>query len=215
MGAIIGWDIGGANIKAARIEEGQAEPLVVERPLPLWRELHRLSAVLAEAADSLGPAKTMAVTMTAELADCFANKREGVGGVLDAFRTAFPDVEPWVYGTDGTFRDAAAARQRPYRVAAANWMASATLVARTFPDALFLDVGSTTTDVIPIVGGARDGAGEDRSGTASQRRACVHRGAADARVCRRTFRASPWPPLPRGRRALRRCRRRAPLAWTN
>jgi probable H4MPT-linked C1 transfer pathway protein len=153
MGAIIGWDIGGANIKAARVEAGQSEPLVFERPLPLWRELHRLPAVLAEAADSLGPAGTMAVTMTAELADCFATKREGVACVLDAFETTFPDVDPWVYGTDGTFRHAAAARQQPHRVAAANWMASATLVARTFPDALFLDVGSTTSDIIPIVAG--------------------------------------------------------------
>ena len=153
MGPIIGWDVGGANVKAARIEEGQSEPSVFVRPLPLWRELHRLPAVLAEAAESLGQARTMAVTMTAELADCFANKRQGVSCVLDAFGTAFPDVEPWVYGTDGTFRPAAAARRRPYRVAAANWMASATLVSRTFPDALFLDVGSTTTDIIPIVGG--------------------------------------------------------------
>jgi probable H4MPT-linked C1 transfer pathway protein len=95
----------------------------------------------------------MAVTMTAELADCFANKREGVAGVLDAFGQAFPGVEPWVYGTDGLFRSAAAARRQPYRVAAANWMASATLVSKTFPDALFIDVGSTTTDIIPIVGG--------------------------------------------------------------
>src|SRR6185295_17246007 len=42
----------------------------------------------------------------------------------------------------------------PLEVAAANWRASATLVARTFRDALFLDVGSTTTDIIPIVAGS-------------------------------------------------------------
>ncbi len=72
---IIGWDIGGANIKAARIGEGQSGPSMFERALPLWRELHRLPSVLAEAAATLGPAKTMAVTMTAELADCFANKQ--------------------------------------------------------------------------------------------------------------------------------------------
>jgi len=95
----------------------------------------------------------MAVTMTAELADCFANKREGVAGVLSAFSRAFPDVEPWVYGTDGVFRSATMARRQPYRVAAANWMASATFVSKMFPDALFVDVGSTTTDIIPIVGG--------------------------------------------------------------
>ena len=95
----------------------------------------------------------MAVTMTAELADCFDTKREGVAFVLDAFRTAFPETLPWVYGVDGRFRSA----ERPG--AARSWsrrptgVASATLVARTFPDALFLDVGSTTTDVIPIVPG--------------------------------------------------------------
>lgn len=154
-GPILGWDVGGANLKAARIEgEGLSRAKLVERPFPLWREPHRLPAVLTEAADALGgPARTMAVTMTAELADCFATKREGVGCVLDAFRTAFPDVEPWVYGIDGRFRSPRAARLRPLEVAAANWMASATLVARTVPDALLLDVGSTTTDVIPIVAG--------------------------------------------------------------
>ena len=151
-GPVLGWDVGGANLKVARIGiDGQAD--VLERPFPLWRESHRLPAALVEASNHLGRASTMAVTMTAELADCFATKREGVAFVLDAFRTAFPDVDPWVYGTDGRFRSRETARQRPDEVAAANWMASATLVARTFPDGLFLDVGSTTTDVIPMIGG--------------------------------------------------------------
>jgi probable H4MPT-linked C1 transfer pathway protein len=150
--AILGWDVGGANIKAARID-GQSEPRVVERPLALWRELQRLPAVLAETADSLGATPTMAVTMTAELADCFSTKREGVASVLDAFDAAFPGVQPWVYGTDGAFRSAAVARRQPFRVAAANWMAGAAVVARCYPHALFVDVGSTTADIIPIVDG--------------------------------------------------------------
>ena len=62
-------------------------------------------------------------------------------------------LELWIYGVDGAFRTTAAARAAPLDVAAANWMASATLVAETFPEALFIDVGSTTTDIIPIVGG--------------------------------------------------------------
>ncbi len=153
MRPILGWDVGGANVKAARIEDGRAEPLMCERALPLWREPQRLPSVLSEAAASLGTAETMAVTMTAELADCFATKREGVASVLDAFKTAFPAIEPWVYGTDGAFRPAAEARRRPLRVAAANWMAGATVVSGLFPEALFIDVGSTTTDIIPIVAG--------------------------------------------------------------
>lgn len=151
---ILGWDVGGANVKAALIDGGDGTvPVVVEQPFPLWREPHRLPAVLAEIADRLGRPRTMAVTMTAELADCFATKREGVAFVLNALQTTFPGAELWVYGVDGRFRSVEAARRRPYRVAAANWLASATLVSRSFADALFIDVGSTTTDIIPIVGG--------------------------------------------------------------
>ena len=215
-GPILGWDVGGANIKAARLgEDGRSEPKVLERAFPLWREPHRLPAVLVEAADQLGGARSMAVTMTAELADCFATKREGVAFVLDAFRTAFPDVEPWVYGVDGRFRSAEAARQRPLEVAAANWMASATLVARTFPDAIFLDVGSTTTDVIPIVAGRVAVRGRTDPARLRSGRARLHRSAAHAGLRHRALGAPRWPPVPRGGRALRSGRRRPSLAGTD
>src|SRR6195256_1107102 len=157
-GKILGWDVGGANIKVACLgDDHKSDPAVVEQPFPLWREPESLSAALAKIAGRVGDARDvsrMAVTMTAELADCFATKREGVAFVLDAFRTAFPGIEPWIYGGDGRFRSIEQARQQPLEVAADNWRASATLLARTCPDALFLDVGSTTTDIIPIVAGS-------------------------------------------------------------
>ena len=47
---IVGWDVGGANIKAARIDDaGRLE--AIERPFPLWREPDRLPVVLTEIAD--------------------------------------------------------------------------------------------------------------------------------------------------------------------
>ena len=153
MDRILGWDVGGANIKVARIGDERSSPTVLERPFPLWREPQRLPAILEEAADRVGSARTMAVTMTAELADCFATKREGVAFVIDAFRSTFPESDLWIYGVDGRFRSAEDARQQPQQVAAANWMASATFVARAHQDSLFLDAGSTTTDIIPIVAG--------------------------------------------------------------
>jgi len=153
-GAVLGWDVGGANIKVARIHVDDRDPhAVLEHAFPVWRERDRLPSALAELADRVGCAPAMAVTMTAELADCFATKRDGVGFVIGAFTTAFPGSKIWVYGVDGRFRSVDEARDRPYDVAAANWMASATLVARANPDALFLDVGSTTTDIIPILTG--------------------------------------------------------------
>jgi len=51
------------------------------------------------------------------------------------------------------------ARERPLDVAAANWLATATLVGRAVSDALLLDVGSTTTDIVPIRGGRPSPAG--------------------------------------------------------
>jgi (4-(4-[2-(gamma-L-glutamylamino)ethyl]phenoxymethyl)furan-2-yl)methanamine synthase len=151
---VLGWDVGGANVKVAWVGENLAAiPRVLEVPFALWREPQRLPEVLAQAAERLSLAQTMAVTMTAELADCFSTKREGVEFVLDAFRSAFPRFDPQVYGVDGEFRSLQAAKSAPDEVAAANWRASATLVARTFPDALLVDVGSTTTDLIPIVSG--------------------------------------------------------------
>jgi probable H4MPT-linked C1 transfer pathway protein len=154
MGAIIGWDIGGANVKAALVDRADhSAPVVVERPFALWRDPPRLPHILTDIADQLGAVPTMAATMTAELADCFATKREGVGFVLDALRRAFPGIDIQVYGVDGHFRSIVAARERPQRVAAANWLASATLAAKTFSDAWFIDVGSTTTDIIPLVDG--------------------------------------------------------------
>ena len=162
---ILGWDVGGVNLKVVRVSSsGDDEPAVIQRPFPLWREPQRLSGVLVEIADSLGGADAigeMAVTMTAELADCFRTKRDGVVFVLDAFHEAFPHIEPRVFSIDGRFRSTQEAREEPLQVGAANWMAGATLVAGVFPDAIFLDVGSTTTDIVPIVDGRVAAEGRD------------------------------------------------------
>ena len=154
MSAVIGWDVGGANIKAARLDDPSARPIVLERAFALWREPARLAEVVAGIARELGPAPMNAVTMTAELADCFRSKAEGVRHVLDALEQALGASGLRIYGTDGRFRSADAARERPLDVAAANWHAAACLVARSIPDGILVDVGSTTTDIIPLTGGS-------------------------------------------------------------
>ena len=174
-----------------------------------------LPAALAEMAGRLGTPRAMGITMTAELADCFATKRQGVAFVLDAFRTAFPAVQPSVYGVDGRFHSVDEAKARPLLIAAANWRASATLVARSFPDVIFLDAGSTTTDIIPIVSGPGRCAWTNRSGTASERRARLHRCAPHAGLRHRAVSAISRPPLPRRRGTFRHRRRCASLARTN
>jgi len=154
--SVLGWDVGGANIKVARHPAGRSDPArsTLERAFPLWRRPGQLRRVLGEMAKELGgSAALMGVTMTAELADCFETKRDGVRAVLDAFEGAFPGVRIRVFSVDGSFRTVPEARDAPLRVAAANWMATAMLAARAFRDGLLIDVGSTTTDIVPLVAG--------------------------------------------------------------
>ena len=154
MTSVIGWDIGGVNTKAALIADGIVER-VISRPFELQRAPDTLAALLADIAHALnpGPVDAHAVTMTAELSQMFRSKREGVGFVLDAVDRAFPGATVRVYTTHGGFVSPDAARTQPLDVAAANWVATAHLVARHHPDALLIDIGTTTTDVIPIANG--------------------------------------------------------------
>jgi (4-(4-[2-(gamma-L-glutamylamino)ethyl]phenoxymethyl)furan-2-yl)methanamine synthase len=150
-------DIGGANTKAAWLDGGSLR--TVSRPFEVWRDREALAAVLREVVAELGPARAVAITMTAELSDAFRTKREGVSFVLDAAQDALG--EPSVLTTAGELISVAAARARPWDVAAANWVATAVAVADVHPDALLVDVGSTTADVVPIVDGRVAATGRD------------------------------------------------------
>jgi probable H4MPT-linked C1 transfer pathway protein len=152
--AVIGWDIGGVNIKVARVAGGR---VLAARSFPfeLQRDPGRLADLLRElgaavGADDQGP---HALTMTAELSQYFRTKREGVGFVLDAAERAFPRASVHVYAVDGHFVAPNVARAEPLRVAASNWAAAAAMVSSHWRDAVFVDIGTTSTDIIPI----RDG----------------------------------------------------------
>src|SRR5262245_31211093 len=153
MNAVIGWDIGGVNTKMARIVSGIVTA-VRSRPYELQRDPHALAPLLRELHADGGEASDVhAVTMTAELSQMFRTKREGVSFVLDAIDEAFPSSRVQVFTVDGRFVNPVTARTEPLAVAAANWAATAQQVARSHPDALLIDIGTTTTDIIPIVDG--------------------------------------------------------------
>jgi (4-(4-[2-(gamma-L-glutamylamino)ethyl]phenoxymethyl)furan-2-yl)methanamine synthase len=151
---IIGLDVGGANTKAAVVDDGE-QVRVVSEPFEVWREPGALADVIASVVARLGSGDaSVAMTTTAELVDAFPNKRDGVRHVLDAARSALPGRRMRVMTIDGELISLAAGRAAPLRCAAANWMATAMLVARSLPDAILVDCGGTTTDVIPIAAGA-------------------------------------------------------------
>jgi (4-(4-[2-(gamma-L-glutamylamino)ethyl]phenoxymethyl)furan-2-yl)methanamine synthase len=151
---VIGWDIGGVNTKAARVN-GNAPLTARNDPFEIQRAPETLAARLQDIAAKLGAENSdvHAITMTAELSQIFRTKRDGVSYVLDAVERAFPAARTLIYTVDGRFLDPGAARDSPLLVAASNWTATASLVATLVRDAILIDVGTTTTDIIPIVSG--------------------------------------------------------------
>ncbi len=146
----IGLDIGGANLKAAT-PGGRA----LTRPFELWKHPDRVANALAQLALAIPTNGPVAVTTTGELCDCFETKRDGVRHILAAVEAVFGAERVRVWSTDGRFMRLEDARNSPLLVAAANWHALATFVGRWVAagPALLIDIGSTTTDIIPIIDG--------------------------------------------------------------
>ena len=186
----IGLDIGGANIKTAH-EDGPARTV----PFEVWKRPDELGRAIAAAAAALPVSDRAAVTMTAELCDCYPAKIVGVNAVLDAVLEGLPAFSIVVWGVDGEFHSVAEARRHPHLAAAANWLALANLAARSIPECrgLLIDIGSTTTDLIPLNRGQVAACGRsdtDRLQTGELVYAGVHRTPVCALATELPFRGS-------------------------
>ncbi len=135
---ILGLDIGGANTKAASSDGLYAESIY----LPLWKKapldevLGRLAAIQPQA---------VAVVITGELADCFSCKREGIESLMAAVKRAFSCPTYFWGGSGFGWKD-------PLEISRGQLGGISRALAREVGDCLFVDMGSTTTDLIPIKG---------------------------------------------------------------
>jgi probable H4MPT-linked C1 transfer pathway protein len=164
----------------------------VARYFPLWREPQNLAAAIVALLDESPPAERLVVTMTGELADCFRTKAEGVHAIIDAVVAATGQRDVRVYLIDGSLVSPEVARERVIEAAASNWHALATFVGRWIdrPSALLVDIGSTTTDIVPIVDGkaASTGLTDPERIAASE---LVYTGVVRSPICAVTS-AIPW-----------------------
>ena len=149
----LGLDVGGAHLKAAWLADGELID-VVQVPCPLWQGLDRLEGALAEVAGLHRPLSEAAVTMTGELVDLFADRADGVGRILDLLAAGLPGVTLEVFAGPAGFLSAAEARHRVGEVASANWHATAALAVLALPEGILIDIGSTTTAIVPFAAGS-------------------------------------------------------------
>jgi hypothetical protein len=162
----IGLDIGGANLKAVKLHYSGGKIIIddyVRTYNPVWiRGAESIKDGLREIKEKFDPRCRqyyVAATMTAELSDVFKTKSEGVNYIVGAVEEVFSDSLFNYYVTvDKTLVSAREAQEQPLNVAAANWAASAWYLENNlskigYKDAVFIDIGSTTTTIIPLISG--------------------------------------------------------------
>jgi probable H4MPT-linked C1 transfer pathway protein len=167
---VIGWDIGGAHLKSARLDGRGRLVDVHQLACPLWQGMGHLETACDTVLASL-PAEHAfhAVTMSGEMADLFPDRASGVAAIVSAFADRLAkqrrDDEIWLYaGHDGFIAPAAVRRDgagEALAVASANWLATAAWCAGHLGDGVLVDIGSTTTDLVPFGGGCVKAAGGD------------------------------------------------------
>ena len=147
---VIGWDIGGAHIKAAVLEPGGIISQVMQQPCPLWKGItylnHAVEQILSEIPDKH---YVHALTMTGELVDLFDSRVQGVQQIISTMQACLPACDLWIYaGLDGLIAHTEVKPHHFKNIASTNWLASASLAANRLKNGLFIDIGSTTTDIL-------------------------------------------------------------------
>jgi len=144
-----GLDVGGAHLKVSVVEAGRCVA-VAQYFCPLWQGLDKLDAALSAAEPMLARANRFAVTMTGELSDLFETRREGVATLVERLSSKLGSETHFWLGARG-FGTPDCAIEHYQDVGSTNFLATAELVARSVGEALLVDFGSTTADIVPIV----------------------------------------------------------------
>jgi len=157
---VLGFDIGGANTKAALLKTQGEEVKHLKTRIqyfPVWkRGKEQLPEILKKLRSALAASELLdavAVTITAELSDAYQTKREGINHVVDCVEQVFIDEPVFVLNVDADLVSVEEARKQPLNVASANWAATGWMVSKLLNDCILVDVGSTSTSIIPVVDG--------------------------------------------------------------
>ncbi|MES2636193.1 MAG: hydantoinase/oxoprolinase family protein [Pseudomonadota bacterium] len=152
---IIGWDIGGAHLKAVVLDENGAPLNYIQLPCQLWRGLNELENAFKSVFKQIRvtPNDVLhAVTMTGELVDLFPNRHTGVCEIAKSV-VALLGQNTFFYAANNGFVQYRNVAEHAMKIASTNWHASASLLGRHVSIALLIDIGSTTSDIIPIAQG--------------------------------------------------------------
>ncbi|MDH5511280.1 MAG: hypothetical protein OEZ32_13140 [Nitrospinota bacterium] len=160
----LGLDIGGANVKAALAIYSAKGARVARQwsvPLELFRDRDGLAALLGDLLPKAGP-DAVALTMTGELCDCFKSRSGGARWIMRQTAAAMPDLDLRIFNHEGEMVSINRAMRSPMSVASANWAVTLRWVAaHGLENGMVVDIGTTTTDILPVKNGRPSTRGKD------------------------------------------------------
>src|SRR5450830_1919053 len=145
---ILGWDVGGAHLKAALVDADGVAIQVIQVACSLWRGIDKLETAIEQILSQLKQQPSShAVTMTGELADIFPDRHAGVIKIAECMQQHLSGNVAFYAGPKG-FVDLQSVNTSTHLIASANWHASASFIAKEVEEGIFIDIGSTTADII-------------------------------------------------------------------
>ncbi|AWX32522.1 hydantoinase/oxoprolinase family protein [Methanosphaera sp. BMS] len=148
---IMGLDIGGANTDCCICQiNGNNMKLLTSKKqyLPMWQKKDNLADCLNNFKEDYHIDVVVATT-TAELSDGYESKKEGILDITRKIIDVFDDAIVKFVTFNG-LKDYEYVINNPMEMAAANWIATSHLISKIKDNCIFMDMGTTTTDIIPI-----------------------------------------------------------------
>lgn len=170
---IIGWDVGGAHLKAALLDSDGKLLKVLQVPCALWRGLIELEVAIETILNAFTSMPVLhAITMTGELVDLFANRKAGVQAISRVMDAKLNGTKQFYVGRIdlnalnmrlADFVTLPQVDDNWQHIASANWLASASFIGvllqqqikvyediayKNIPHGLLIDIGSTTSDFV-------------------------------------------------------------------
>ncbi len=140
----LGLDIGGAYLKIVGLDRNKKIAYVSQHKTPIWEGIIKLNSAL-NYLNNFNKKTLCAITMTAELCDNFKTRREGVSKIVKCLKKI--NLHKFFFTNK---KKMFTQSPRPLSAASMNWYATAKFVSTRLSEALIIDFGSTTTDLILI-----------------------------------------------------------------
>lgn len=150
----IAWDIGGAHLKVVALDRGGVLNFAQRLATPLWRGCAVLEEALADVCQRInGKKASHVITLTAELADIFTDRAAGIRQINAILSRCLGRRGYYLYAGRSGFVNGDEAGRYAADIASANWHATASFVAQNVDRGVLIDIGSTTTDLVPFMAG--------------------------------------------------------------